>query len=118
MQRLEVRLCTFATSLEAMERGRSAASHYETAKKMLGVARNPNCLKPTSPQANAEKRGWHTFRATDVALFREEGVTVADPFFSGEGPERAGCRTGRSMGGVVTTQKYTSKKNFISRETV
>jgi len=91
--------------------------HYETAKKMLGVARNPKLWKADEVLKQiAEERGMgHTFRATDVgAYFGEEGVTVPDPFFGGEGPERAGCRhCGGCMVGCRYNAKNTLPKNYL-----
>ena len=56
-----------------------------------------------------------TFRATDVgAYFGEAGVTVADPFFGGEGPARAGCRhCGGCMVGCRHNAKNTLPKNYL-----
>src|SRR5690606_39280780 len=74
--------------------GEALRPHYETAKKMLGVARNPRLWRPDEVLRQiAEARGMsHTFRATDVgAYFGEPGVPAPDPFFGGEGPVRAGC---------------------------
>src|SRR5512141_276841 len=61
--------------------------HYETAKRMLGVARNPNLWTADAIlKQMAEKiHMGHTFRATDVgAYFGEPGVTVCDPYFGGQ----------------------------------
>jgi len=91
--------------------------HYETAKKMLGVARNPKLWKGDEVLKQiAEERGMgHTFRATDVgAFFGESGVTVADPFFGGAGPKRAGCRhCGGCMVGCRYNAKNTLPKNYL-----
>jgi cholesterol oxidase len=97
--------------------GEVLCTHYETAKRMLGVARNPklwqadNLLKQI-----AEERGMgHTFRATDVgAYFGAEGVTVPDPYFNGEGPARAGCsHCGGCMVGCRHNAKNTLPKNYL-----
>lgn len=75
--------------------GEVLKEHYVTAKKMLGVSRNPKLWKADLLLKEiAEERGMgHTFRATDGgAYFGEVGVTVPDPFFDGAGPERAGCQ--------------------------
>ena len=97
--------------------GEVLRTHYETAKRMLGVARNPklwqadNLLKQI-----AEERGMgHTFRATDVgAYFGAEGVTVPDPYFNGEGPARAGCsHCGGCMVGCRHNAKNTLPKNYL-----
>jgi cholesterol oxidase len=64
----------------------------------------------------AEERGMgQTFRATDVgAYFGEEGVTVPDPFFGGEGPDRAGCtHCGGCMVGCRYNAKNTLPKNYL-----
>ena len=91
--------------------------HYESAKRMLGVARNPKLWTADRLlQTFAEERGMgHTFRATDVgAYFGEAGVSVPDPFFGGEGPERAGCRhCGGCMVGCRYNAKNTLPKNYL-----
>jgi cholesterol oxidase len=64
----------------------------------------------------ASERGMvHTFRATDVgAYFGEAGVTVPDPYFSGEGPARAGCNyCGGCMVGCRYNAKNTLPKNYL-----
>ena len=63
--------------------------HYETAKRMLGVVRNPK-LWPADHVlegiAGELGRGG-TFRPTNVgAFFGPEGEDVPDPYFGGEGP--------------------------------
>ncbi len=46
--------------------------------------------------------------------FGEEGVTVPDPFFGGEGPERTGCiRCGECMVGCRHGAKNTLVKNYL-----
>ena len=56
-----------------------------------------------------------TFRATDVgAYFGEEGITVPDPYFGGQGPQRAGCRhCGGCMVGCRYNAKNTLPKNYL-----
>ncbi|MBI5823761.1 MAG: GMC family oxidoreductase [Chloroflexi bacterium] len=110
---------TFATPAwnQNVRWGKALKSHYETAKKMLGVSRNPKLWKADLLLKEiAEERGMGgTFRATDVgAFFGEEGVTVADPFFGGEGPERAGCQhCGGCMVGCRHNAKNTLPKNYL-----
>src|SRR6188474_129005 len=91
--------------------------HYETAKKMLGVARNPKLWKADEVLKQiAEERGMgHTFRTTDVgAYFGAEGVTVPDPYFNGEGPDRAGCiHCGGCMVGCRHNAKNTLPENYL-----
>ena len=110
---------TFATPAwnRDMHWGEVLRPHYETAKKMLGVARNPRLWKADHILKQiAEQVGMgHTFRATDVgAYFGEAGVTVPDPFFGGEGPERAGCtHCGGCMVGCRHNAKNTLPKNYL-----
>ncbi|HEX9838720.1 MAG TPA: GMC family oxidoreductase [Anaerolineales bacterium] len=91
--------------------------HYETAKKMLGVARNPKLWQADNllEQIATEHGMGHTFRATDVGVyFGEEGVTVPDPYFNGEGPARAGCsHCGGCMVGCRHNAKNTLPKNYL-----
>jgi cholesterol oxidase len=105
---------TFATPAwnKNLKWGEVLSPHYETAKKMLGVARNPKLWRGDEVLKQiAEERGMgHTFRATDVgAFFGESAVTVADPFFGGAGPARAGCR---HCGGCMVA-KNTLPKNYL-----
>jgi cholesterol oxidase len=97
--------------------GKVLQAHYETAKRMLGVARNPKMWKADEVfQKIAGERGTeHTFRATDVgAYFGEAGKTVPDPYFNGEGPERAGCKhCGGCMVGCRYNAKNTLPKNYL-----
>ena len=110
---------TFATPAwnQNVKWGEVLKTHYATAKKMLGVARNPTLWKGDFIlREMAQQRGMaHTFRATDVgAYFGEEGVTVPDPYFNGEGPERAGCRhCGGCMVGCRYNAKNTLPKNYL-----
>ena len=110
---------TFATPAwnKNLKWGDVLRPHYETAKRMLGAARNPKLWKADEVLKQiAEQRGMgHTFRATDVgAFFGESAVTVADPFFGGEGPARAGCRhCGGCMVGCRYNAKNTLPKNYL-----
>jgi len=110
---------TFATPAwnQNIKWGEALKSHYETARKMLGVSRNPKLWKADDLlKQMAEERGMgHTFRATDVgAYFGEAGVTVPDPFFGGNGPARAGCQhCGGCMVGCRHNAKNTLPKNYL-----
>ena len=55
------------------------------------------------------------FRPTEVAVyFGQPEVTVADPYFDGQGPERAGCRfCGGCMVGCRYNAKNTLVKNYL-----
>jgi cholesterol oxidase len=80
------------------------------------------------PKAFFEDRQWaeigenlgvgDTYKKTPVGVFfgeeGEAGVTVADPFFGGEGPERTGCKLcGRCMVGCPHGAKNTLVKNYL-----
>jgi cholesterol oxidase len=110
---------TFATPAwnQNVKWGEVLSEHYATARKMLGAARNPKLWKADDLlKQMAEERGMdHTFRATDVGVyFGEAGVTVPDPFFDGEGPERAECQhCGGCMVGCRYNAKNTLPKNYL-----
>ena len=110
---------TFATSAwnQNVKWGEVLRPHYETAKKMLGVARNPKLWTADHVlQQMADKICMaHTFRATDVgAYFGEAGISVPDPYFGGEGPARAGCNhCGGCMVGCRHNAKNTLPKNYL-----
>jgi cholesterol oxidase len=61
---------------------------------MLGVNENPK-LWPADQvlhEIATELGQEQTFQSTPVGIyFGDEGKTVEDPYFGGEGPERAGC---------------------------
>ena len=110
---------TFATPAWKMPVawGKVLKPHYESARKMLGAARNPKLWKADELlRAMAEEAGMGaTFRATDVgAYFGDAGVTITDPYFGGEGPARAGCRhCGACMVGCRYNAKNTLPKNYL-----
>jgi cholesterol oxidase len=110
---------TFATPAwnTPIKWGEALAPHYASARKMLGVARNPKLWKADEVlRQMAEQRGMeHTFRATDVgAYFGEAEKTVPDPYFDGQGPDRAGCRhCGGCMVGCRHNAKNTLTKNYL-----
>ncbi len=93
------------------------APHYATAQRMLGVVTAPcptesdHLLKQIADEMG---RG-HTYRATEVGVFfGTPGKTVADPYFGGEGPERAGCtQCGGCMVGCRHNAKNTLDKNYL-----
>jgi len=110
---------TFATPAwnRPLAWGEALAPHYETAKRMLGVTRNPKLWKADDllRQLAGERGLNHTFRATEVGVFfGPEGETVPDPYFGGEGPDRAGCRQcGGCMVGCRYNAKNTLPKNYL-----
>ena len=91
--------------------------HYDTAEFMLGVNENPkfwpadHALYKIATELGQEQ----TFEPTPVAIyFGEPGKTVPDPFFNGEGPERAGCiHCGGCMVGCRHNAKNTLDKNYL-----
>ncbi len=91
--------------------------HFKTANRMLGVRENP-LFWPADYRlqeiANEVGQG-HTFKPTPVAIFfGDPGETVPDPFFNGEGPDRAGCvHCGGCMVGCRHNAKNTLDKNYL-----
>ena len=90
---------------------------YETAKKYLGVTRNPYMgTADRMLKEAAETQGFgETYYHTDVGVyFGEKGKTVPDPYFGGEGPERTGCQLcGGCMVGCRHGAKNTLDKNYL-----
>jgi cholesterol oxidase len=91
--------------------------HYETARRMLGVTKNPR-LFPSDEICKeiADSLGYgHTFEPLPVGVFSgEENKIVPDPFFGGEGPARAGCNfCGGCMVGCRYNAKNTLVKNYL-----
>ncbi|MGI8597225.1 MAG: GMC oxidoreductase [Thermoleophilaceae bacterium] len=91
--------------------------HYDTAEHMLGVTdfdgEGPadRLLKELGEELGVRD----TYRTTRVGVFfGEAGETVPDPYFGGEGPERAGCiRCGACMVGCRFNAKNTLPKNYL-----
>lgn len=110
---------TFATPAwnDPLPWGRVLAPHYETARRMLGVARNPRLWRADEVlcEIAGEMGMADTFRAAEVgAFFGEPEHTVPDPYFDGEGPERAGCsHCGGCMVGCRYNAKNTLPKNYL-----
>ena len=93
------------------------ATHYATAKRMLGTTRVPFMSPPDEVLRDVGRDLGlvDKWQSTDVAVyFGEPGVTVPDPYFGGEGPERAGCQScGACMIGCRYNAKNTLDKNYL-----
>jgi cholesterol oxidase len=90
---------------------------YSTAKKMLGVEKNPFLgAADLLLQKAASSQGFgNTFYKTDVGIyFGKPGEKNADPYFLGKGPERTGCTLcGGCMVGCSHGAKNTLVKNYL-----
>ncbi|MBZ5609201.1 MAG: GMC family oxidoreductase [Acidobacteriia bacterium] len=95
--------------------------HYQTALRMLGVVEN-RILGAADRilQRAADAAGvGHTFYRTQVAVFQspegeQGGKTYPDPYFAGEGPERATCvGCGGCMVGCRFNAKNSLDKNYL-----
>jgi cholesterol oxidase len=102
---------------EPIRWGDALRPHYDTARRMLGVARNPRTWPAdVAMREIADELGrGDTFEPTPVGVyFGEEGETVPDPFFGGEGPARTGCtHCGGCMVGCRYNAKNTLVKNYL-----
>jgi len=100
---------------------RQMPQHYDEASRMLGVTTN-KILGPADKLLRkvAEKAGvGDTFYRTSVAIFQapegvQGGVTMPDPYFNGEGPERTTCEgCGGCMMGCRHNAKNTLDLNYL-----
>ncbi len=96
------------------------APGYATARRMLGAVPNPNFTEVDEKlrEVAAEMGREATFHAVDVGVFfgkpGEEGRTVPDPYFGGQGPDRAGCQLcGACLVGCNHNAKNTLDKNYL-----
>lgn len=91
--------------------------HFQTAKRMLGVASNPRlfpadeALKECAAAMGLSK----SFQPVPVGVyFGKPGENDPDPYFGGEGPERSGCLfCGACMVGCRHNAKNTLVKNYL-----
>jgi cholesterol oxidase len=91
--------------------------HYDTARRMLGVAPNPrqwpadDLLREIAGELGQQ----HTFQPTTVGtFFGAPGVEAPDPYFGGAGPRRSGCtHCGGCMVGCRHNAKNTLVKNYL-----
>ncbi len=92
------------------------APHYATARRMLGATPNPLRTVPDQVlQEVGADMGRTEFQPSTVAVyFGESGITVKDPYFNGEGPDRTGCNAcGGCMLGCRHGAKNTLDKNYL-----
>lgn len=93
------------------------ASHYETAKHMLGATEHTlNTASDRVLRDVAKDLGREThFTSNPVGIFLgEAGKTVPDPFFGGKGPARTGCiYCGACMTGCRHGAKNSLDKNYL-----
>jgi cholesterol oxidase len=91
--------------------------HYATARRMLGVTTNPmlGFVDEKLKECADEMGRGDTFKPSEVAVyFGKSGVTVPDPYFGGQGPERTGCvGCGGCMVGCRFGAKNTLVKNYL-----
>lgn len=91
--------------------------HYATARRMLGSVENPTEFEgeQTLRRLGEQLGVAHTYKKTEVGVyFGKPGETVADPYFSGAGPERTGCiLCGGCMVGCRHGAKNTLDRNYL-----
>lgn len=95
----------------------SLATHFDTAERMLGVARTPwesATMGLTREMAEAFGAPGSFAPAPVGVFFGMPGTTVPDPYFGGEGPDRTGCtRCGQCMVGCRVGAANRLTKNYL-----
>jgi len=93
------------------------APHFNEARRMLGAVTCPDTGNADAVlrEVGLELRGEDTFHINPVGVyFGQPGVTVPDPYFNGQGPERTGCKKcGACMIGCPVGAKNTLDKNYL-----
>ena len=96
------------------------ASHYQTAKRMLGVKMVPSDTPADAVmRVLAERLGVaETYHRAPVGVFfgepGQEGQEIPDPYFDGKGPVRSGCIScGGCMVGCRFGAKNTLDRNYL-----
>ena len=95
------------------------APYYATARRMLGAVEAKNTYHSDEFMreiVDDDMLGRTTFHKHHVSVFfgDEPGITVPDPFFDGEGPDRTTCiECGRCMSGCPHNAKNTLDKNYL-----
>jgi cholesterol oxidase len=89
--------------------------HYATAERMLGVSTTPWESVTSGLTREVADHFDGTWSPAPVAVFfGTPGVTVPDPYFGGEGPDRTGCtRCGECMTGCRTGAANRLTKNYL-----
>jgi cholesterol oxidase len=90
-------------------------AHYATAERMLGASTTPWTSVTSGLTREVADAFGGTFSPAPVAVFfGTPGVTVPDPYFGGEGPDRTGCtRCGECMTGCRTGAANRLSNNYL-----
>lgn len=93
------------------------APHLDTARHMLGVTMNPRHGRQDDYLQMAAQhmgRGDTFGRVPQAIYFGPAGQTVGDPYFSGAGPQRTGCRfCGQCIAGCEYGSKNSLDYNYL-----
>jgi cholesterol oxidase len=96
---------------------RALMPHYAEAERMLGVTSvtDDDPADQLLRELAGELGVADTYSKTRVGVYLgDPGITVPDPFFGGEGPDRTGClQCGRCMVGCPHGAKNTLVKNYL-----